>query len=264
MKRLFLSSLVFIVTALPSPYSSAEITLQLDPSFTVSIPKGWDQISKESMASFNNMEQRKGRQYYDFGFKKSKAKNDFDYPYIVIQVKRDVAPTKNDLNKIERASLLSALSKKTPNWLIKNKFYFDQMYNAVFIVADSMEQTGNVIEVVSTGFITKYGYIAVSCYSKKSNIIKNMKYFGDVISSVKISEEYKYDYSEITPPQRPKIKQVYVDRFVEEQKIKKEKNSEMTAALNKGFPAAIFAGILAVIIPSIRHLIRKAKNKKQE
>lgn len=204
MKSIIVFTLFLISSFFPSLCSSTPQVIQPDPSFQILVLDGWSVIDNESMRLFNSMSSRAGRQHYNVGIQRTKSKHVFDYPYILIQIKHDRKhPTTKELSELPRGSAYRTLSKNTSSPVDKNKIYFDELANAVFMVSDMKLADGTIIDAISLSYLIKTGSISIIFYCKSSQIDKYIDDFGFMTTYALIDELYKYKPAKIQPPPRP-------------------------------------------------------------
>lgn len=204
MKSIIVFTLFLISAFSPSLCSSTPQVIQPDPSFQMIVLDGWSVIDNESMRLFNRMSSRAGRQHYNVGIRRTNSKHVFDYPYILIQIKHDRKhPTTKELSELPRRNAYLALSKNTSSPVDKNKMYFDEFENAVFMVSEMKLADGTVINAISLSYLIKTGRISISLYCKPSKMNKYIDGFRFMTTTALIDEFYKYNPAEIQPPPRP-------------------------------------------------------------
>jgi hypothetical protein len=259
MRALIASAIFFISALFMSICSGAPQVIQPDPSFQMMVVDGWELIDAESMSTFNKINGRSTGQYYDFGIKRIKSAHTFDYPYLLVQIKKDGNhPTVDELNRIPKINYLDVLQKRSTEKLNKNKMYFDDVNKAGFAVIDTKDAAGVAVGGFSISYLTSDGYVLVVCYYKKPQMAKYIKDLTYMSTSVLINYAHKYG-----------VKYVYVDPFVMNQnkkaapskQLKHENQSPTVAALNHGTIGAAFAAVVMVISFVVRRLTRSIKKK---
>ena len=196
---------LFIIIVSFSPGQLARAEKQNMGDFSITLPDGWSEISRETIDTFEaQMKElspnKKKHEHYDYGFSAQPSDAGFSYPYSLFQIKNSGRLSQDqfsEFNKLDDTKVADQLEKDFSGVLTKmstGKMLYDEANNIIWMKIEFEVNGVGPVRALCGMIPTEKGFINAYCYSlvDEWDIYKND--FKDFIKSLKPSPELEYKH----------------------------------------------------------------------
>ena len=204
--RFTLCLLVFNLTVEIAP-CMAQNKSSSQTDYTINLPSGWVEIPKDVIDSAAQELRRASKltniNKYDHAYQMEGGSKWFDYPYILVEVKKIGKATQQDLDKLEQAdpSSESDKVKKTFGSFLSSmeigKMQYDKKSHIIWFKARSDVNDIGTIESLNGIILTSEGCIQIGGYARQKDFAARADVFRNIIEKVTLSDRLKYQESSL-------------------------------------------------------------------
>jgi hypothetical protein len=172
--------------------------------FSMTLPNGWVEAPPEALRGLetriNQVSDGAIEQHYDYGYQRSSANTWFEYPYILVQVKKGGRIREGQLTQYEKvqAQLREGMEKgeESLSAIVSDITQGDTLYDEINHILWSaftmnVQGVGEVRGLVGIK-LTKFGFIQVAGYATESTFGQYSPIFSEAVRTLNIAEKYKY------------------------------------------------------------------------
>ncbi len=179
-------------------------TVQTKDGFTISLPADWVAIPKEALDRYSEtiakLAPKAERQTWDYGFQLPMRKHWFEYPYILVQVKRHGRVPEAQLKSVKRVEQQAQQGVDQVRDSISSVISNAQLGEAVYEPAThilwiriSMDvKTGGVVKGILATVLTEEGTIGIYGYALAADFEKYAPIFEAVARNAVVAENLEY------------------------------------------------------------------------
>jgi len=192
-----------LVVLLASLETNAE-TLTTQDDFTVILPSGWIEAPPEALrsleAALGQASQGAVTQKYDYGYQLASAGTWFEYPYILVQVKRGGRVPEGQLAQYERIEsgfrkgadeIAESFGALVSNFEQGEIVYDDEQHVLWSSLTMNVQGVGNVHALVAVK-LTEFGFIQINSYATEDSFQEYSSTFREVVRNLDVAERYRY------------------------------------------------------------------------
>lgn len=174
-----------------------------EDKFTIFLPSDWREIPNEILLLASRVAEQKYNistfSEYNYGFQLGSAIDWFDYPYILIQIKKGRIPENEFINtkniKKDWRKAVDEIEEKLHSILstIKTNEPIYDPYSKILWVQNEVqfENVGMVKEITGV-ILTEIGLIEIHCYSSAGEYNNYLPLFEKIINSIELSSDIIY------------------------------------------------------------------------
>jgi hypothetical protein len=203
MKSFIVSISIFVIAALIAfPASSKDFRTK--DGFTIHLPDNWIEIPEKVLREYSNRLSdfipELEKQSYDYGYQIANLGQWFQYPYILIQVKRVGRLQESDLKKYKWlkksiAEELKTVPEKMGN-LVSNAQQSEMVYDSVnqilwMTISMNVKNAGSIKAIIAAK-LTEFGLIQIMGYEKADSAQQFMPVFKDIAIKATLSPDIVY------------------------------------------------------------------------
>jgi len=179
-------------------------TIQTKDAFTISLPADWVAFPKDALDNFTTaltkLAPKAARQTYDYGFQLPMKKHWFEYPYILVQVKRAGRVSDAQLKSIKRVEqdvkqgvdqVRDSYSSVVSNAQVGETVYEPATHILWIRIAMDVQKVGT-IKGVSASVLTEEGVIIISGYALAADFDQYAPVFEAIARSTVVADDLKY------------------------------------------------------------------------
>ena len=171
--------------------------------FTIRMPEGWIAIPREMIQALADENAKSlpnaPKVIYDYGFQSADSENWFEYPYLVIQVRRIGRLPESELNPIKKINTLLNESGKVIDRdysglsdLEFNETIYDPELHIILTRLSAECPPYGRVRCLSGTRLTEFGSIGIYCYALESTYSYYAPVFEAIIKQVEIPDSIAY------------------------------------------------------------------------
>ena len=200
MKRTFFGFFVFLAFALPA--AGEDIAFKAGIDYQISLPSDWVEIPKEALEQYQKaLFKATGKNLtYEYGYQLTETENWFEYPYALVQIKRNGRVPEDQLkryNKIESGfeECIKNL-EETAGDLLSNISHGKTIYDpSIHTLWSSMSMdvrgVGKARELFAIK-LTEFGFIQFMGYGLEKEFAKYEALYRRMVLSITLEEKDIY------------------------------------------------------------------------
>ena len=197
---------VLMALCIPAAGEAADLpqTIQTQDGFTISLPADWVSFPKEALDNFSEtlakLAPKADRQTYAYGFQLPMKKHWFEYPYVLVQIKRGGRISEAQLKSVKRVEqdVKQGVAKAQGSYsaLISSAQVGEAVYEpAAHIlwirIASDVQKVG-AVRGLSATVLTEEGMIMINGYALAADFDQYAPVFEAIARSAVVADNLKY------------------------------------------------------------------------
>jgi hypothetical protein len=170
--------------------------------FSISLPVEWVEIPRDSIDLYEKelaqLAPNAKVEHYDYGFQLNSAKDWFECPYVLIQVKNNGRIPESQLEKLEGFSAQKTVDDQKEKLSVimsdlqVGKMIYDSQNKMIWIRIESNVRDFGPVSGISGMVLTERGFILAHAYSAKNDFPNYESIFRSIATSVTPDPELAY------------------------------------------------------------------------
>jgi len=199
--RIGTATLMALAILLPLPVVAGTVNFQ-EAGFSLTFPPGWIAIPREIIAQAQVEMARAApnapKLQYDHAFQFGSKEQWFNYPYILIQIKRTgrvPEPQLEKLDKFDSTETSQKLQKSVGQLMSEveiGKMRYDPAARVIWINTGSNVAELGRVSGISAIIPTEFGVIQMMGYAKEQDFMGFLSSFHDIVRSATFADGVKY------------------------------------------------------------------------
>ena len=179
-------------------------TFETRDDFSVTLPSGWVEAPPGALrhleAAIAELSQGANEQHYDYGYQLESASTWFEYPYILVQVRRDGRVPEGQLTQYEKieselregAERVEETFRSVFSNLEQGEIAYDEAEHVLWSAATMNVQGVGAVRSLVAVKLTEFGFIQLMGYAREETFAQYSPIFREAVHSLAVAEEHAY------------------------------------------------------------------------
>ncbi len=198
------SILAAIMTLLLCSDETIAATFATSHDFSVTLPSGWVEAPPEALrtmeAAIEQASQGAINQQFEYGYQLASASVWFEYPYILVQVKRSGRVPEGQLaqHKRSHSEIREGMEKAEESFgaflsgIEQDETLYDEGNHVLWsTITMNVQGVGDVRALIAVK-LTEFGFIQLMGYATRDTFAQYSPIFREAVHTLDIAEQYKY------------------------------------------------------------------------